>query len=225
MAEGHRERLRQRFVNEQIDDLPEYVVLEMMLQGVIARRDTCELARTLIKSFGSIAQVIDAPIEELVKIPGMGKAAAFHLKLIPKFYRRYALSKWDKTLIFHDSELAGRYLADKFIGYTTEAVFMICMDVNCRMLQCVKVFEGNVNAVEVSVRTVVEVALKFNSSRVIIAHNHLGGNALPSAGDISTTQKLYEVLASSGVVLDDHIIVADDDFVSLAQSGYVNHTR
>ena len=99
------------------------------------------------------------------------------------------------------------------------------MDVNCRMLQCVKVFEGNVNAVEVSVRKVVEVALKFNSSRVIIAHNHLGGNALPSAGDISTTQKLYEVLASSGVVLDDHIIVADDDFVSLAQSGYVNHTR
>ncbi len=220
MAAGHRERLRKRFMSEEIDDIPEYIVLEMMLTGVVKRRDTCEVARELIATFGSLAKVMDAPEAELLKIDGMGQSMITHIKLIPKFYRKYRLSKWENKLVFHDLAHAGDYLLDKFIGFDKEVLFILCMDSNCRVLASRKVFEGNINAVHISVRQIVDTALQFNASRAIIAHNHLSGNALPSNEDLATTRKIRDALEMVGVRLDDHIIVADDDYVSLAQSGF-----
>ncbi len=220
MAEGHRERLRKRFLEENIDTIPDYIVLEMMLHGVISRCDTCELARTLIREFGGLPQVIDAPIHELLKIRGMGERAAIHLKLIPHYYRKYSTLKWGKALVFNDAETVGHYMLDKLIGYENEILLVACMDTNCKLLACKPVFEGTINAVNISIRKVVEFALQFNSARVIIAHNHLSGNALPSADDLETTRQLYTALNYVGIKLDDHIIVAGDDFISLAQSGF-----
>ncbi len=220
MAEGHRGRLRKRFLEENIDTIPDYIVLEMMLHGVISRCDTCELARTLIREFGGLPQVIDAPMHELLKIRGMGERAAMHLKLIPQYYRKYSTLKWGNSLVFNDAETVGKYMLDKLIGYENEILLAACMDTNCKLLACKPVFEGTINAVNISIRKVVEFALQFNSARVIIAHNHLSGNALPSADDLETTRQLHTALNYVGIRLDDHIIVAGDDFISLAQSGF-----
>ena len=220
MAAGHRERLRKRFMVEDIDNIPEYIVLEMLLTGGVRRRDTSELARELIAAFGSLAKVIDAPEAELLKIPGMGQSMVTHIKLIPKFYRKYRLSKWENRLVFHDLAHAGDYLVDKVIGFDHEVLVVLCMDSNCRVLATQKVFEGNINAVHVSMRQIVDTALHYNASRVIIAHNHLSGNALPSNEDLVTTRKVRDALEMVGVRLDDHIIIADDDYVSLSQSGF-----
>ncbi len=220
MAEGHRDRLRKRFREENIDTIPDYIVLEMMLHGVISRCDTCELARTLIREFGGLPQVIDAPICELMKIRGMGERAAMHLKLIPLYYRKYSTLKWGKSLVFNSAETVGKYMLDRLIGYESEILLVACMDTNCKLLACKPVFEGTINAVNISIRKVVEFALQFNSARVIIAHNHLSGNALPSSDDLETTRKLACALEYVGIRLDDHIIVAGDDFISLAQSGF-----
>lgn len=220
MAEGHRARLRQRFIHEDIDEIPEYVVLEMILTGVVKRQDTCQIARDLIQTFGSLAKVIDAPSEELLKLDGIGESIVTYLKLLPQFYRKYRLSKWSNNLIFTDSNGAGDYLADKFIGHKTEVIFVLCMDSNCRVLCCKKASEGNINAVQVNIRNIVDITLKYNASRAIIAHNHISGNALPSSDDLATTTKIRDALQLVGVHLDDHIIVADDDYVSLAQSGF-----
>ncbi len=220
MAEGHRDRLRQRFREENIDTIPDYIVLEMMLHGVISRCDTCELARTLIREFGGLPQVIDAPMHELMKIRGMGERAAMHLKLIPQYYRKYSTLKWGKSVVFNSAETVGKYMLDRLIGYENEILLTACMDTNCKLLACKPVFEGTINAVNISIRKVVEFALQFNSARVIIAHNHLSGNALPSADDLETTRQLHAALEYVGIRLDDHIIVAGDDFISLAQSGF-----
>jgi DNA repair protein RadC len=220
MAEGHRSRLRKRFAEEDIDNMPEHVVLEMMLHGVIARQDTSAIARRLLEEFGNLAQVIDAPIQDLMKVKGMGEISALHLKLIPKFYRRYQLSKWDKNIICNDANIAGDFLVHKLIGYTNEVVVVLCLDSNCKLLNCKTAFEGSINTVHISIRKIVEIALSSNASRVIISHNHLSGNALPSSDDLETTRRIHSALNYVGVTLDDHIIVADDDFVSLAQSGF-----
>ena len=222
MAEGHRDRLRRRFEEENIDTIPDYIVLERMLQGMITRRDTCELARQLIREFGGIPQVIDAPISELCKVPGMGEAAASYIKLIPSFYRRYCTDKWEKPVIFSYVDKAAEYLAEHFIGYDHEVLIVMCMDSNCKLLACRPVFEGSINAIDVSVRKVLQFALSFDATRVIIGHNHLHGDALPSADDLYTTQKIANALSGAGIRLDDHIIVAQDDHVSLAQSNILD---
>ena len=221
MAEGHRERLRKRFQEENIDTIPDYIVLEMMLQGIITRHDTRELARTLIKSFGGLPQVLDAPIPELCKIPGMGESAASFIKLIPSFYRRYCIDKWEKPVLFTCVEDAAHFLELQFIGYDKEVLIAMCMDANCRLIACRPVFEGSVNAVDVSVRSVLQFALAFNASRVIIGHNHLNGDAFPSYDDLETTKKIYNALTYVNIRLDDHIIVVQNDHISLAQSGFL----
>ena len=94
MAEGHRRRYRDRFENESIDMMPEYAVLEKILHGVIVRQDTSDLARRLISQFGSLAGVIDAPAEELLKVKGAGPAAVKFLKSFPAIYERYCKSDY-----------------------------------------------------------------------------------------------------------------------------------
>ncbi|MBR5542514.1 MAG: hypothetical protein IKU65_00245, partial [Oscillospiraceae bacterium] len=150
MAAGHRERLRRRFLEENIDTIPDYIVLEMMLCGIISRRDTCEVARELIKIFGGLSQVLDAPVTELCKVPGMGETAAQFIKLIPQFYRKYRLEKWGHPTVLDSIESAANYLADHFIGYDREVVIVLCMDANGRFIACRPVFEGTINAVEIS---------------------------------------------------------------------------
>jgi DNA repair protein RadC len=191
-----------------------------MLHGVIVRQDTSAIARRLLEEFGSLSQVIDAPLQSLMSVKGMGEISALHLKLIPKFYRRYQLSKWNKSIICNDAETAGSFLINKLIGYTNEVVLVLCLDSNCKLLNCRLAFEGSINAVHVSIRKVVEIALSSNASRIIISHNHMSGNALPSSDDLETTRRIRSALSFVGVTLDDHIIVADDDYVSLAQSGF-----
>ncbi len=218
MAEGHRERLRRRFDEENIDTIPDYIVLERMLQGIIVRRDTCELARTLIREFGGIPQVLDAPVSELCKVPGMGETAASYIKLIPAFYRRYCIDKWQRPLVFTHVDSAADYLAKHFIGYDHEVLIVMCLDANNKLLACRPVFEGSINAIDISIRKVLQFALAFNATRVIIGHNHPQGDAIPSKDDIYTTQRLYNALIYAGIRLDDHIIVADNDHISFAQS-------
>lgn len=221
MADGHRERLRKRFKEESIETIPDYIVLEYMLHGIITRRDTCELARTLIKEFGSIPGVLDAPVSELCKVPGMGETAAEYIKLIPKFYRRYCLDQWNKPCIFNNVNDATKYLSEHFIGYDTEVLIVMCLDGNNKLLSCRPVFEGSINAIDISVRKILQFALAFDSARVIIGHNHLHGDALPSLEDLDSTQQIFNALLYAGIRLDDHIIFSNGDHISLAQSNII----
>jgi len=217
MAEGHRERLRQRFLNEPIESIPEYVVLEMMLQGVIVRKDTCGMARQLLEKFGSLAGVIEAPLEEITSVPGIGEAAAYQLKFMPKFYRKYCVSKWESNVVFDSVDMVGRYLADRCVGYTREAVFLVCMDSKMRLIECPLLAEGVSAMVDVSIRKILETALCFNATRVVLAHTHPGGSVVPSAEDMDSTIRLKKLLDTVGIVLDDHIIVAGNKYASVRQ--------
>ena len=222
MAEGHRKRVSQRFTEENIDTIPDYVVIEKLLHGVIQRKDTCGIARELIRQFGGIPQVVDAPVSELMKIPGIGETAANFIKFVPLFYRRYATDKYEKPLLFNDPDIAAKYLIEKFIGYEEETLMVLGMDSSCRMLACRPISEGSTESVEINIRKILKFAISLDCSRIILAHNHINGNAIPSQDDIVATDRIAKSLREVGIMLDDHIIVSGSDCISMRQSGYLN---
>lgn len=218
--EGHRERMRKRFREEGLDMFTDIQALELLLYYTIPRRDTNLIAHNLLERFGSFSQVLEAPVEELVKVEGVGENTAVFLHLIPQAGRFYMRDRTDNVKVLPTLESCADFLVPRFIGRRVEMVFLLCMDAKCKVLSCRKISEGSVNTAGISVRKIVEQALAAGASSVVIAHNHPGGLAIPSNEDIQTTEKIADSLRALDIHLVDHIIVADGDYVSLAQSGY-----
>ena len=218
--DGHRKRLKDQFRDGGLDNFTEYQVLELLLFYIIPRKDTNPIAHALIKRFGSLSQVLEAPVEELEKVEGIGPNAALLLNLITAVARVYMVNRTEKQKILRTVEACGEYLKSFFVGRRVEMVYLLCLDAKCKVLGCRMVGEGSVNSANVSIRRIVEIALGLNATSVVLAHNHPSGLAIPSGEDISTTQRVASALSAVDVQLVDHIIVADDDFVSLVSSGY-----
>ncbi len=217
--DGHRNRMKQRFLEDGLDRFDEVQALELLLFYCIPRQDTNELAHRLIDRFGSFANVLEAGYGELKKVPGVGEGAATFLPLLMETSRYYGINKQKEQKILHSVEDCGAYLVPYFHGRKNETVFMLCMDAKCKVLCCKEVGEGSVNSAAVPIRRIVQMALSANATSVILAHNHPSGLALPSGEDVQTTQNLAAALDAVEILLVDHIIVSEDDYVSLAQSG------
>ena len=220
--DGHRERLKKRFMEEGLDHFEEVNVLELVLFYCIPRRDTNPIAHALLQRFENLVNVMEAPVSELEKVEGISRNAAGFLKLILAVNKYYLVKKATNEMVLDSVEKCGRYLIPKFHGKRNESVMLLCLDAKCKMLCCREINEGSVNSAGISVRKVIEVALASNATTVILAHNHPSGLAFPSGEDMATTRRIAEALKTVEVLLFDHIIVSDDDFVSLAQSGYYN---
>ena len=217
---GHRQRLKDRFLAEGLDHFEELYVLELLLYYCIPQKDTNPIAHALLNHFGSLTAVFEATPEELTKVPGIGKNAATFLNLIPQAGRYYQIKRAEPGRILRTIEQCGSYLVPYFSGRENETVFLLCLDAKCKVLACREVGEGSVNSANVPIRRVVEIALAEGASTVVLAHNHPSGIAIPSGEDIATTRRLYAALSTVDVILADHIVVADDDYVSMVQSGY-----
>ena len=218
--DGHRERLRSRFLEHGADMMEDHTLLELLLFYACPRIDTNPLAHRLLDHFGGLPQVMDASPEELQQVTGVGASTAALLKLIPQLARRTEIRRSGTEDILNTTEKAGRYLIPYFAGERDEVVYMLCMDAKCKAISCRMLFRGSVNSAVVNIRAAVENALLCKATSVILAHNHTSGLALPSQEDGITTRRLYDALAAVDVKLVDHIVVADDDFVSLADSGF-----
>lgn len=218
---GHRERLRNRFLEHGLENFSDIEAIELLLFYALPRRDTNELAHALLRSFGSFRSVMEAQAVDLMQVDGVGENAACLIRLVAELGRRYMASSRRTGKPIRSSDDAGEYLLPLFAYETSEQVYVLCLDSAGAVKQCRRIAKGMVNKVDFSTRDIVDTALRYNASHVILAHNHLSGTALPSAADINTTKKLRAALSMIGVELDDHIIVCDGDFVSLKDSGYV----
>lgn len=218
--DGHRQRLHQRVVEHGLDSLGDHELLEYLLAFVLPRVDTNATAHRLMDTFGSYAGVLDAPPEELAKIDGMGPKSAALIHTLSGATRRYYVCQQKETIL-GSSDACGAYFLPRYIGRTVETVFLACLDNKYRVINCKLLYEGTVNAADISTRQVLQAALLHNAAAVVLAHNHPSGIALPSPEDLATTRKLAEALAAVHVALVDHIIVANNDFVSMADSNQV----
>lgn len=217
--DGHRQRLKTEFLARP-DSFPDHKVLELLLFYANPRSDTNPLAHDLMERFGSLAGVLDATPEELQKVKGVGEHAAVLLKCVKELGGRYLTARASMEDIVDGTATACALLRPSFFGARNERVCVLCMDGKRKVLGVRQVAEGNVNAVEVTTRLIVEAALSLNATALILAHNHVSGLAFPSPEDKVTTRHLYEVLARVGVELLDHLIFSDDDAVSLRDSGF-----
>ena len=217
--EGHRQRLKARFVQEGLEHFEEAHVLELLLFYAIPRRDTAPVAHALLEQFGSFAGVMEAPLSALTQVPGVGEGAATLLHLTNAIGRYYLIHRTSAQTVLADLESCGEYLLPRFYGTREEMVWALCLDARCKVLACKMLGQGSINATGVPIRRIVEFALSSGATSLVLAHNHPSGIALPSREDVEATSRLAAALDAVGEILADHIIVADEDFISLSQSG------
>ncbi len=221
LHDGHRARVKRRFLEHGADVFDDHQLLELLLYYSVPQGDTNPLAHRLINEFGSLSAVLDASVEDLLKVPGVGQHTAILLHLITPLTRRYLLSRTNLDAIITSTQEAGAYLLPFFHGMRNECVYMLCMDAKGKLLSCCFLGEGSLNSASVDNRKVVEAALTHRASAVILAHNHTSGIAVPSQDDIRSTLLLRELLRGIQVELIDHIVLADDDFTSMRDSGLI----
>ena len=217
MHDGHREKLRHRFA-EDGGQFTDCELLELLLFYAIPRRDTNDLAHRLLEQYGSLQGVLDAPAADLRQVEGVGESAAVLVKLVPELCRR-ARDGGQRETVLNSTEKAGRYLVERFAGESGETVYQLCLDRKGKLLVCRRIGDGGLSSAGFSVRKLVENAVLTAASGVILSHNHPSGIALPSREDYGATEQAVRALDAVGVPLLDHIIVADGDFVSMADSG------
>lgn len=214
----HRERVRKRFRENGLNGFADHEALELLLYYAIPRRDTNPIAHALLNRFGSLAGVFSAPVEALRQVEGVGDSAAVLLRLVPLIAQRARLA--EAEVILNSRGSIGDYLLELFSQERNEAVYQLCLDRKGKLLSCKRLGEGSACAVNLDIRKLVENALLSSASSVILAHNHPSGVALPSTADQAATDRAKTALEAIGVALADHIIVADNDFVSFSESGY-----
>lgn len=218
---GHRERLRNRFRKEGLDNFEEKQALELMLFYCIPRKNTSELADSLLKYFGSFVAVMDATAEELERVPGVGKEVSTFLSLRKSVNRYYEMKNEAlDTQPLHTVEAIGRKLAPFYINARNEVVYVLCLDAKCKPISCKFVGEGSVNSANVPIRRIVEICLNANATSVVLAHNHPSGLAMPSDQDVQTTYRLAQALSAVDIHFADHLVFADGEYISMVQSGY-----
>jgi len=212
---GHRERLRERFRDAGAEAVSDYELLELLLFRAIPRRDIKPLAKNLITTFGSFAEVISAPIARLAEVKGLGTTAITELKIIHAAANRLArgqvrkrpvLSSWSNVIDYCRTTMA---FAEK------EQFRVLFLDKRNQLIVDEVQQTGTVDHTPVYPREVVKRALELSATALILVHNHPSGDPTPSGADIEMTRTIVEVAKPLGIAVHDHIIVGRDGHASL----------
>jgi DNA repair protein RadC len=219
--EGHRSRVKARYLKEGMDSFEEHQVLEMLLFYSIPMKDTNALAHEMLKEFGSLAGLLEADPKDICNRCGVSENTAILITMIPALSRRYLKGKWGEKPVLNSSARAGDYATSLFTGRVYEAFYVICLDSQNRVNYAHMVHEGTINEAPVYPRLIVETALRHQANSVILAHNHPGGSLQPSAADTEVTKRITTALDAISIKVVDHIIVAGDKYTSFAEKGLI----
>lgn len=205
-----------------IEFLPEHEQLEILLFAVIPRGNTNEIAIDLIRHFGSIAGVIAADKDELTKIPGVGMRAAMFLKQLPDcldIVQQFQSFKDKNTVILETPDETGSYAARLFDNRFGNLYYLISLSYSNRVIRYDKIAEEDITEPEQYMQHIAKCAVINEASKVVLAHNHIGGNALPSISDIHATREIEKNLRILGIPVKDHIIVSGGAWMSMLEEG------
>ena len=218
---GHRERMKAEFLARGLEGWPDHRVLELLLFYTIPQGDVNDLAHELVERFGSLAGVLDASVEELKKVKGVGDHTAVFLRMLPAVLGRYQGARTRLSAIINSPEEAYTWLEPYFFGARNEMVYVLCMDGKRQVLGVRKVAEGSIELAEVNTRRIAEEAIGLRAAQIYVAHNHVSNLAIPSQADWLTTDTLRGALRPIGIELIDHLVFVDGDMVSLKDSEHL----
>lgn len=217
---NHRQRLKNRYLREGLAGFEPHNILELLLFYTIPQKDTNELAHLLLNRFGSLFGVFDAPVAELVKVPGIGLHTATLIRLIPDLWSAYERdrSRTPRQKV-NSTARAAEILAPHFIGRTTEAVFAMAMDSSGGLIGTQLVAEGSPGRALIDVRRICEWAIEVRAANIVLAHNHPGSNhCYPSGDDCNATARVAAILKGLDVCLQDHLIFCGGEYLSMADN-------
>ena len=213
LHKGHRTRLKERFLRENIDHFEEHTALELLLFYAIPYKDTNELAHRLIARFGSIAEVMSASVEQLIEVEGMGEHAATLLRLLPEFARVYLRDGREDMPVCDNVEKLGRMLVGIYKGISAESVHLTLLDSRYRVIRVEKIHDGSVNSVAVDNRHLAQLAMTHRAAMVVLSHNHPSGIPIPSDEDMFTTHRISSMFELLGITMLEHIIVVGEQYM------------
>ncbi len=216
---GHRQRLKARFAKQGLNGWHEYEVLELLLGYAIPRRDVKPLAKELLRNFETIKRVLDAPLDRLQGIAGMGSQSALFLKLCRELLVLYLEIPDRQRQTVTSPEQIGELCRARLEGLPEEQFLVLFLDNRHRLIASEVIHRGTVDMSVVYPREVLTRALLHRAAALLVAHNHPGGSPTPSAEDLKITQELKQAAATLGIRLLDHLIVAGSQVVSLKESG------
>lgn len=225
LGEGHRERLRKRYIKSGLEGFNDYEVLELLLTYSIARKDVKPIAKELIEKFGTIDEIAKSDVKSLLEVDGIGEGSAVFLKLIGDIaltlYREKIEDKDILTIKNKNSLLS--YLRGE-IGYSPREEFKILfLDSSNKLIASETLFYGTIDKSAIYPREIVERVIKNRAKSVIFAHNHPSGSISPSKKDIELTQYMYDSLKLLEIRLLDHIIITKNSYFSFLEEGLIEY--
>ena len=220
-GEGHRKRLREKFLSSGLSGFHDYEVIELLLSLNTPRKDRKSSAKLLMKRFKSFQGVLEATRKDLCSVDGVGEASSLGILLIKAAADRYLESRILSKDVVKNPEDLMDYL-NHLIGYKAKEHFVgIFLDAKNRMLASEILFSGSLTGSSVYPREVIVHALAHKAAAVIFAHNHPSGDITPSASDLQITKKLCFSLNSVGIIVCEHIITGTEGFFSFAEKGLI----
>ena len=205
---GHRERLRNRYLQAGKDGLPDYDMVELLLTYAIQRRDVKPIARRLLKRFHSLSGILDAELEDLCRIEGIGVNSALLITLIRTFCIRYLENDLIGQDVIDCSEKLENYARMRLSAFAEEVFMLIFMDVKNHVIDSEIFAKGTYDTIILQPKMIAEKAVARKASKLIMVHNHPSGITDPSNSDIEFTRRLETVLAPLDIALLDHLVVS-----------------
>lgn len=214
---GHRERMRARFVENELRGFAAHEALELLLYYAIPQRDVNPLAHSLLKHFGTLSAVLSATPAELSQVKGVGEHTACLISLVQPLARMAERDRMGERPELSNLLQIKPFCVNLLSRHDEEVLYLICLDARARLIRAVPVLEGTIDEIAVYPRKVVSAALQHNAHSVLLTHNHPSGACMPSEADEATNDLLEEALRAVDIRLLDHIIVANGESASLNQ--------
>jgi DNA repair protein RadC len=215
----HRRRLKDRFIKAGLESFADYEVLEFLLTFSIAQKDVKPIAKELIERFKSFQGVLDAPLEAVTSVPGIGEHSALLIKLAKACSDYYLRRKLRRSSVISSPGDLLNYCKSAMAGQSDEQFRIIYLNAKNEVLDDELLQEGTVDQSAVYPRKIIERALQQKAVALILVHNHPSGNPDPSPHDRHLTTMLIQLSESLGLKIHDHIIIGRNDYFSFRESG------
>ena len=220
-SEGHRQRLRDKFLNSSLEGFHDYEIIELLLTLGTPRKDCKQSAKEALMKFGTLKAVLEAYTVDLNTVRGIGDKNVFGLKIAQAVPRRYLADRVvDKDFIRSSKEVL-EYLQHNLRDKNREVFMVIYLNGRNQIIKMEEVFEGTLSKSAVYPREVVKRALDNEAAALVFVHNHPSGNPNPSKEDLTITNKLKEASQSIDVVVHDHLIIAGNEVYSFTDHGLI----
>jgi DNA repair protein RadC len=220
--DGHRQRLRDKFMRSGFSGFNDYEIVELLLTLGMPRKDCKQQAKEAINKFKSLRGVLEAPQDELERVPGIGPRNSLGIRLVRELASEYLKDKAREGPICSSSQVVQEYLRQSMSGLKVEVFKVLYLDSQNRLLEADDLFTGTVNASAVFTREVVKGAIKHHATALIFAHNHPSGNPAPSQEDRNITRDLVYAALTVDLKVLDHVIIGDNRSFSFSSQNLIS---